>query len=426
MLQLWFVANTVLWPLTIMLGTFHLGLNVVVLILVGAVWLGMKRRVAVISIFVTAAFFAYLVFSSLTAVTGPCTDVFSKLMITGPILMFLILIGTEIGRNSQSYDWIKLQKTAVWCLLLAFFAFFVEMALPSHFPLQGTYRAIGEYSGLFSEPSLVAFSLFPCIAVLLVAEDRKTRRSGMLAVLGLLVFSKSSTLLAFIVVWILYRLFIHGRIRQAGLLILGFASLIALASVINYDALIAPTVDRTVGIFASNETDNLSSLVYVQGWQDGWANLVRTHGLGLGFNMMGCHPLPDVPIRAVLALEGLEDLNATDGSFLFGKVVSEAGIFGIMFYLAVIWWWVRLEKKIRVTEDTTRRFIASTQAALIFCFVATSFIRSAGYFGGGMLLWIVAVSGASKPQRELPSNLKEQSQVSSNIGHESTGTAGCA
>jgi hypothetical protein len=72
---------------------------------------------------------------------------------------------------------------------------------------------------------------------------------------------------------------------------------------------------------------------------------------------------------------------------------------GLVFYGAIIWWWVRLEKKIRAAEDSAGRLAASTQAALIFCFVASSFIRSVGYFSGGMLLWIAAVSGAIKWQQ---------------------------
>jgi hypothetical protein len=317
-------------------------------------------------------------------------------MITGPILMFLILIGLEAGRRAENSDWIELQSAAVWSLLVAFLAFLVEMALPSRFPGQAGYRSKGEYSGLFSEPSAVAFSLFPCIAVLLVAESRRKRLSGMLALLGLLVFSRSSTLVALVAVWILYRLIVHGRLLQAGLLALGFTALITLGSAINYGVLVAPTVDRIVGIFVPDETGNVSSLVYVQGWQDGWENLARTHGLGLGFNMMGCHPLPDVPTRAVLALQGAGELNAQDGSIIFGKIVSEAGVLGIMFYIVVIWWWVRLEKRIRITKDGAERSASSTQAGLIFCFVASSFIRGAGYFSGSLLLWVTAMAGASK------------------------------
>jgi hypothetical protein len=396
MLRLWFVANTILWPFIIILGGFHLGLNAIVLMLAGAVWLGMRRKVAVNSAIIAVVLLVYLIFSYLVAVTGLCTDQISKLIITGPILIFLILIGFEAGQSSGSGDWIRLQSAAAWSILAAFSAFLVEMAVPSLFPGQAGYRSKGEYSGLFSEPSAVAFSLFPCVAVLLVAKSKETRRNGMLALLGLLVFSRSSTLLAMIAAWVLYRLVIRGRLLQAGLLALGLTSIIALGSAISYNVLVAPTVDRIVGIFASGETGNLSSLVYVQGWQDGWENLVRTHGLGLGFNMMGCHPLPDVPTRAVLALQGAGELNTQDGSIVFGKVISEAGVLGIVFYIAVIRWWVRLERRIRITEDGAERIAASTQAALIFCFVASSFIRGAGYFSGSLLLWVAAMAGASR------------------------------
>jgi len=271
------------------------------------------------------------------------------------------------------------------------------------------YRAKGELSGLFTEPSAVAFSLFPCVAVLLVAESRKIRRSGMMALVGLIVFSKSSTLLALVVAWVLYRLFIQRRLLQAGLLALGCTALIALGSAINYDLLVAPTIERIVGISAPDQTINISSLVYVQGWQDGWGNLVRTHGLGLGFNMMGCHPLPDVPARRALTLLWIElsEANAQDGSMIFGKVVSEAGVLGVAFYIVVIWRWVWLERKIQRAKDGEERFAASIQAALMFCFVATSFIRSTGYFSGGMLLWIAATGGASKLRKRSPLKVED-------------------
>jgi hypothetical protein len=340
--------------------------------------------------------------------------------------MFLVFIGWEVGRRVGNRDWLKLQKAAIWTLLVAFSAFFMEIAVPSWFPHQARYRIGGMFSGLFNEPSEVAFSLFPCVVVLLVAESRKIRRSGMLALLGLLLFSRSSTLLALIAAWILYRLLIQRRLGQAGLLALGFTALIALGSAINYGALVAPTMSRITGVAASSESENLSSLVYVQGWQDAWANLARTRGLGLGFNMMGCHPLPDVPARAVLALGGMEELNSQNGSFLFGKIVSEAGVGGLAFYVATIWWWVRLEKRIRVAKDDAGRFAVSTQAALIFCFVASSFIRSAGYFSGGMLLWIVAVSGASKWRQKLPTKPARQPGRFPDIGREPPGVVECA
>jgi hypothetical protein len=271
--------------------------------------------------------------------------------------------------------------------------------VPSMFPFQIIYRVEGKFSGLFQEPSHAAFALFPCIAVLLVAEDKKVRRRGMMALLGLLLLSRSSTLIAFIAAFVLYRLFSRGRARQAAVLTLGIGSLMVLAATVDYSRFILPTVERVVGITSLGDTDNLSSLVYVQGWQDTWFNLRRTHGMGLGFNMMGCSPLPDVAVRSVLALRALGDINAEDGSFLFAKVVSEVGVIGIILYVVLIWWWVQLERRLRRSQKDAIHAAVSVQAVFIFCFVVSSFLRSANYFDGGFLFWVVTAAAASRWQR---------------------------
>lgn len=395
MLQLWFIANTVLGQFNTKIGGMKLGLNVVVLIFAGAVWLGRSWKIAVGSAKVLLAFLAYVIFSSIVTLTGPCNDLLQKSLFTMPILMFLVLIGLEVGRKATGSDWLNLQKTALWCLLAAFLAFVVEMLMPSWFPLQSGYRSEGKFSGLFQEPSGVAINLFPCIVVLLVAEGKRTRQKGMLALVGLLLVSRSSTLIALIAIWAIYHLLVHKKIRQTALLALGIVSLIAVGAALDFDRFVSPTLERIAGVAAPSETENISSLVYVQGWQDAWFNLRRTHGMGLGLNMMGCGMLPDVSARSVLALAGAE-LNSEDGSFLFAKVVSESGVAGIVFYIVAIWWWVQLERKIRSLSKDASRFAVETQAALMFCFVASSFIRGSGYFEGGLLLWVAAASGASK------------------------------
>jgi hypothetical protein len=217
----------------------------------------------------------------------------------------------------------------------------------------------------------------------------------MLALLALLVFSRSTTLIGLIAAWVLYRLFVQRKLRQTALFILAFVSLIGVGAAIDYDRFVLPTIGRVVGVAMPGTTENISSLVYVQGWQDAWFNLLHTRGIGLGLNMMGCGSLPDVSARSALALAGLSDLNATDGSFLFAKVVSEAGVAGIAFYIVIIWWWVRLEENLRHLASDSERFALSAQTAFIFSFLASSFIRGSGYFEGGLLLWVTAVGGAS-------------------------------
>jgi len=309
----------------------------------------------------------------------------------------------EVGRRASLLDWIRLQKTAQWSLLLAFTGFLVEILIPARFPLQSEYRSEGKFSGLFTEPSHVAFALFPCIAILLLAEDKRTRSKGILALAGLLVLSRSSTLIALIVAWVIYRLVVHGKMRQTVLVIVCSAGLIALGAVVNFDKLLLPTVERVAGIASSSDAENTSSLVYVQGWQDAWYNLQRTRGLGLGLNMMGCTPLPDVTARAALMLRSNgRELNAEDGSFLFAKVISETGVFGILFYMIVLLWWIDGEKKLRTLGEEKSRFAAQMQLALIFCFFVSSFVRGLGYFSGGLMLWVVAVSGSHQWKHFLP------------------------
>lgn len=395
MLQLWLFSNTVLWPLNAKVGGYSLGVNVVVLILAGALWVGMRGKITVGSARALTVFLVYIIFSSIVAISGPCSDHTHKAIFTIPALIFLVLVGLEVGRRASHDDWASLQKTALWSLFVAFLAFLVEMLHPAWFPEQERYRVEGKLSGLFQEPSHVAFALFPCIVVLLVAGTRKMRLIAIFALTALVVLSRSSTLIALIASWVFYRLLVQRKIRQTALFALGFAAVIAMAAALDFDRLVMPTAERIGGIAAPGETENISSLVYVQGWQDAWFNMERTHGLGVGLNMMGCGTLPDVPARYAVALAGLE-LNAEDGSFLFAKVVSETGAVGIALYIVVIWWWVGLEKKLRGLEKDTTRSMVEMQAALIFSFVASSFIRSSSYFNGGFLIMVVAVSGASR------------------------------
>jgi hypothetical protein len=394
MLRLWFFVNTLLWPFNVEIAGLKLGLNVIVLTIVGATWVGQKLTVSRYSAKVLLGLFIFLSFSFLVAISGLCTDKVQKLIITAPVLLFLSFVSLEVGWRATDTDWLKLQKAATWVLAAAFGGFLIEALLPASFPQQAGYRSAGQLSGLFNEPSHVAFSLFPVVAILLVAESKKLRRNGLIALCGLVLLSHSSTLFALIAAWFLYRLFVHRNLSRGLFIGAGLSIVVGLASLVNYDLFMAPTLARIEGVIAVDEAKNISSLVYVQGWQDAWANVLRTKGLGLGFNMMGCNPLPDVPARAILANVYHIELNSEDGSMIFGKLVGEAGVIGILCFLAIIWWLVRIEIDIRKYSSGKATAVISIQAALMFSFVATFLIRSAGYFSGGVLLLMVAIAAS--------------------------------
>lgn len=400
MLQLWFFANSILWPFDVGISGFHLRLNVILLSLVGVVWIWKRRRITNYSAKILFFLFVGLLFSYLGTISGVCTGQFQKSILTAPILFVLVLIGLEVGWRAVDNDWLKLQETAVWVLLIAFAGFIIEALFPASFPNQAAYRFDGKLSGWFNEPSHVAFSLLPSIAILLVAERKNLRIFGVLALLGLFVLSRSSTLIALIFVWGLYRLFITRRPARSLALGFGLLLVVGLAAIQNYDKFVAPTLLRFGGVIAMDEATNMSSLVYVQGWQDAWANLQRTNGLGLGFNMMGCTPLPDVPARAILTNTYKHPvLNSEDGSILISKLVSETGVIGILFFVGIIWWWIRVENHFRKYCTGVETSVIAIQIALMFSFVATSLIRSSGYFNGGVLLLLVAVAATVKWHR---------------------------
>lgn len=405
MLQFWFFANSLLWPFGVEVGGFRLGLNVVAIVLVGVVFL-IKRRLSGFGKTVIAAVFIYTLFSVIVIYIGPCTDKFVKSLITTPAFFFIILVGLEIGWKASDEDWLKLQKLCPWLLLAAFGSFAAEF-----FGLlegKGRYES---YSGIFFEPSHVAFSLFPSVAILLLAQSKRLRQIGMLALLGLLLFSRSSTLLMLTVAWLFYQAFMQRKLNKSVLLWVGALSLSLL--VIDYDSVLAPLMDRLLGVSGGTyNTENISSLVYLQGWQDVWANLNRTNGLGLGFNMMGCAPLPDVDARGVLARTFEIELNSEDGSFIFSKLVSETGVFGILFLLVIVWWFVRLVLAIRKLGWDVKNDAIMIQTGLIFLFLLVSVSRGGGYFNAAMLIWVVAVSATVKCYRvrtaRLQSNAAER------------------
>ena len=396
MLQLWLFANTLLWQFNIELFGLKLGLNVALLAIVGAVWIWKRQGISSYSVKVLFAFAALLLFYYLVAIAGPCTDLFQKAIFSGPILLFLTLVGVEAGWRATESDWIKLQSVAVWILLLAFLGFAVEILVPDAFPSTAIYRDEGKFSGIYSEPSFVAYSLFPCVLMLLEAQSKQLRLIGVLALCGLLLLSRSSTLIALIAAWILYRIIKQRNLVNSIYIALGGTLIIGLAAILNYDLLVEPTLVRITGIVGAEGTKNLSSLAYLQGLQDAWDNLLRTNGFGVGINMMGCNPLPDVPAREAIAKVFGVQINSEDGTTVFSKLISETGVFGLLFFVTLVWWWIKTEKITLGSGYDLQNQASSVQLTLVLSFVATSLIRSPGYFSGSFFLLVVAVAAIVK------------------------------
>jgi len=143
----------------------------------------------------------------------------------------------------------------------------------------------------------------------------------------------------------------------------------------------------------AEDSSNLSSLVYVQGWQMLLEGLENSDFLGLGFQQLGVLGTEVSAAQAIRAMRDGEDLNILDGGFVVAKLGAEFGVFGLF---AVLVFLVRACKSIMALRGVVRRGrrMASVDVlahAVIVTFLIHLFIRSGGYFTGEVLVTLVAL-----------------------------------
>jgi len=142
------------------------------------------------------------------------------------------------------------------------------------------------------------------------------------------------------------------------------------------------------------DASNLTSLVWLQGWESVFQGLVSTSGLGVGFQMMGLDQSFTTSLaQKIISIAGIQ-LNIHDGGFLFSKLVTEFGLVG----LVVCFIYVRmLLRSIIFAVKNNRSKLASEalsgQAkkemllqAFIVGFFVEMFFRGTGYFSIGVYL----------------------------------------
>lgn len=140
-------------------------------------------------------------------------------------------------------------------------------------------------------------------------------------------------------------------------------------------------------IFFDYSNLNLSNLVYLQGWEAAWIALKESYGLGLGFQQNGSQSPGFFTVLISQINSG--ELNRLDGGFLASKLVSEAGIFGLIFVLVLI------KKTLRVflkrNKYTLPLFLLLFYSLLLSIIVELLF-RGYGYFSPTLIMLVAYLS----------------------------------
>lgn len=149
----------------------------------------------------------------------------------------------------------------------------------------------------------------------------------------------------------------------------------------------------------SKDSNNISVLAFIQGWDFAYNHSINTNFFGIGFQQLGFVPVEtDTSIQIDKLIDG--KLNEKDGSFDASKIISEFGIFGILILLIYFKFLFRCLKLLSKSE----RYDVSN-SVIIFCccsvfsFFIEIFIRGVGYFSPTFFLFITSLLYLTKSDR---------------------------
>ena len=231
----------------------------------------------------------------------------------------------------------------------------------------------------FSEPSAFALAFIPALMYVCAATHGTTRLALVIAGLACSVLIQNLTLVFGVLLVVLVTLRMH---------------MLALLSV----PVVFVVLQLDLSYFAerldfSGEANNLSNLVFLQGWQMIEEALDKSGGLGLGFQQLGVNGTEVFAAQVIRSLLDGEDMNLLDGGFVFAKLGSDFGVAG--FALAAGHLLLALRSGAWLRQVASRRRQAAPALILahssVLTFLVEMFVRSAGYFSGTALLFAASL-----------------------------------
>lgn len=240
----------------------------------------------------------------------------------------------------------------------------------------------------FSEPATFALALLPVLMYVCSSNSGGFRLFAVLVGSGFSVLLQSLTLACGVFI--------------IALVTLRFKALFVLCVLLMF---IIPQLDLTYfyeRIDISDENRNLSSLVYLQGWQMIGEAMQRTNYLGLGFQQLGVHGTEVVAAQSIRELKYGEDMNLLDGGFVFAKFGADFGIFAIpvVIFYCIIFVQSLLTLRLVAFRHVQLHSAVILAHASVLTFSIELFVRGAGYFSGTALLFISSLwiaLGSRKP-----------------------------
>lgn len=239
----------------------------------------------------------------------------------------------------------------------------------------------------FTEPSHFAITASPFFIYYIVASKAKKAFLFSLIIFISALFIENLTL----TIPILISVFILNKKYLIAFLGLTIVAL----------PLIGPAFSTYIAIRTSAlidpENQNLSALVYLQGWEYVISSIKNFNGIGIGFQQLGQLRLQSSS-QDLLEFMGYT-FNQNDGAFLFSKIFVEFGWIALIFitiYIGNMFYVYKKIAKLKFKKNSWSLFISTTYLS----FLIPLFIRNSSYFNPGIFLFLIALIGFSFPENK--------------------------
>ena len=371
----------------ISLGSFSVGAHIIIIV-VSAIFV--RTRMNEHSIWatnkITIVFFALFFHFVISEYTTPCNDLLLKSWISFFLFSIVIFSLARLYTGPNSVD-------LTWDLRAIVSVVVISLLLDLVFNLISASGEAIRLGGFYPEPSHLALSLAPILVALMASEYNINRLWGIGGLFIISTLSASATIIVMVALCFSVVLLVRSTSRSLVFSIMKISVLfVLLTGLIFYSSYAQEFTSRIEGLTTSNVSTNLSSLVYVNGWETAIQNFQNTAGVGLGFNRMGCEPRPFTNTGSILSALQLADYNYNDGSFIFSKLLSELGILGALMWAAATG--VVISLMLFRYEGNMDRINAETLALTLSGLTVITFgavIRGTNYFSGSFLFGVFCI-----------------------------------
>lgn len=301
------------------------------------------------------------------------------------LIIIIISITSILSRVDLNLPILSLHEIRLIILIIIFSLLFSI----SNFSFENFAMLSIKVGGIYDEASHVGLSVAPLIYYQWTMGDNTDRKISVFFITILIFTSLSSTLVILLVFMFSLPIFINlSRKGNKIKYLLNFLLVIVTIVIFFSTNISSETYKRMTSILDSSSNNNVSSLVYINGWELLKEYLYDSRYLGIGFNAMGTKTAPITNSGLILEKFGLSQLNYNDGSFLLSKIGSELGVVGIFF-------WIILCTLTIKTATVDNSSIPKENVVFIYSFLFVNSIggvlRSGSYFTGPAILGIISI-----------------------------------